>query len=227
VVIASGVKGNPALIQGRFGTRGNFELVVPLVSGGIGHYWRDNDAPGLPWSTQTVFGATAGQINGVALIESTFGTPGNLEVIATAGSGVSRSLVHFWRDDSGWHGPNTVPLPANFSSTGPDGIPGFVQTADGDFHVVFGGTGTLKQMKRDNAAPGQPWVPIVAFAGFPATIQGAVSLLQSNFGPPGAGNLEALGRKADPGPGVTHVNHYWRQIDPAASWNGPGPDLLS
>ena len=217
-------KGNAALIQGRFGTKGNFELVVPLTTGGIAHYWRDNDGS-MAWNGPTVFGTSADQINGVALLQSTFGNPGNLEVIATAGSNVNQSLLHFWRDNSGWHGPTTVPLPWSSNSTGPDGVPAFIQAANGDFHVVFGGTGTLKHLRRDNSDQAQPWVPIVTFGGRPATGHSAVGLIQSSFGTPG--NLEVIGRKSDPGPGVTHINHDWREFGDQAAWNGPGPDLLS
>src|SRR6266550_2661315 len=77
--IAGGVSGNPALIQGRFGTKGNFEMVAPLLAGGIGHWWRDNDAGNI-WHGPTSFATGIGPINGVALIQSNFGTPGNREV---------------------------------------------------------------------------------------------------------------------------------------------------
>src|SRR5438270_766100 len=36
---------HPALIQSRYGERGNFELVTPAKDGGLAHYWRDNDDP--------------------------------------------------------------------------------------------------------------------------------------------------------------------------------------
>src|SRR5262249_2744683 len=72
----SGVSGNPSLIQGRFGTMGNFELVVPLVAGGFAHYWRDNDRPNLPWNGPFVFGREVGQINAISLIESNFSAGG-------------------------------------------------------------------------------------------------------------------------------------------------------
>ena len=35
--IATGLAGNPVLIQSRFGAQGNFELVAPLASGGLAH----------------------------------------------------------------------------------------------------------------------------------------------------------------------------------------------
>lgn len=43
-----GVGGAPALLQSNYGTKGNFEVLVPLATGGIAHYWRNNDAEGIP-----------------------------------------------------------------------------------------------------------------------------------------------------------------------------------
>jgi hypothetical protein len=100
----TGFTGNPALIQSRFGTQGNFELIVPLSSGGIAHFFRDNDAPGLPWSNLPlpaveVFG-TGMTFDAVSLIQSNFSAsgngPGNLEVIARAGD----RLFGFFRPDN-------------------------------------------------------------------------------------------------------------------------------
>ena len=43
------------LIQGNFGNKGNFEV---LVREGVKlrHYWRNNDAAGLPWNKGVLFG---------------------------------------------------------------------------------------------------------------------------------------------------------------------------
>jgi hypothetical protein len=41
------VQGNPALLQGRFFSPGNFELATPLVAGGLAHYSRVNIDPDL------------------------------------------------------------------------------------------------------------------------------------------------------------------------------------
>src|SRR5437763_2531040 len=95
-IVAQGVSGNPALIQGRFGKRGNFELVVPLASGGIVHYWRDNENPASAWLQNLAFATDLGHVDAVALIQSNFDQAlgGNLEVIARVG----QDLYHFWRD---------------------------------------------------------------------------------------------------------------------------------
>jgi len=103
---ATGAAGIPSLIQSRFGIKGNFELVTPTTGGGLAHYWRNNDAPGLPWNGPTPFaaGLTA---DAVTLIESNFGSPGNLEVVARIGT----RLAHFWRDSGpafAWNSPDYI-----------------------------------------------------------------------------------------------------------------------
>ena len=64
--------GNPAMIQGRFGRSGNFELVVPLISGGLAHYSRANDLPGTPWFGPELFATDIGLLEAVTLIQSNF-----------------------------------------------------------------------------------------------------------------------------------------------------------
>jgi hypothetical protein len=103
----SGVTGNPVLIQSRFGKMGNFELVVPAAEGGLFHFWRNNDAGGLPWSQPTPFGQGLGPVDAVTMIQSNFGSPGNLEVICRVGT----ALRGFWRDSGpafNWNGPYPV-----------------------------------------------------------------------------------------------------------------------
>jgi KAP family P-loop domain len=49
------VVGRPLLLQSVLGENGNFELVVPLASGGLQHWWRDNTANDRPWRPETIF----------------------------------------------------------------------------------------------------------------------------------------------------------------------------
>src|SRR5207247_1759328 len=99
--------GNPALIQSRFAAdlgHGNFELLVPLASGGLAAYFRENNTPGLPWETSAIFGQSAGRVDAVSMIQSNFGDPGNLEVVARVGD----TLQFFFRDSGPrflWSGP--------------------------------------------------------------------------------------------------------------------------
>jgi len=50
---------------------------------------RDNDDPSFPWYGPMELGADVGQVYAVTMIESNYGTPGNLEVIATVSGQLS------------------------------------------------------------------------------------------------------------------------------------------
>jgi hypothetical protein len=213
---APGASGNPALIQGIFGGRGNFEVVTPLASGGLAHYWRNNDQPGLPWNGPTNFAQSAGRIDAVALIQSTFGDPGNLEVVARIGD----RLAHFWRDSGPpwtWHGPI-------FFFRGAEGIPGLVQShfgTRGNFEVVTprAGRGAV-HLWRNNDATGFPWSGASARIA-PGRSVRAVALVESNFGRPGpGGNLEALFHTAS-----GRNLHFYREDGPPWRWAGPTATL--
>ena len=108
IVFAGPFSGNPSLIQSNFGLKGNFELVVPLSNGGLAHYWRNNDDPDLPWYGPVKFGGADSRFNSSSLIQSNFGSQGNLELAATEESG--KNLAMFWRDSGpsfDWHGQDT------------------------------------------------------------------------------------------------------------------------
>ncbi|MFL5655408.1 MAG: hypothetical protein ACJ8CB_14690, partial [Ktedonobacteraceae bacterium] len=214
-LIANGVTGNPALIQGQFGHHGNFELVVPLASGGIAHYWRDNDDPRtFPWKRSTVFGTDQGKVDAVTLVQSTFTSPGSLEVVARVGD----DLMHFWRDSGPqfkWNGPHTF-------FTGATGLPGFIQSnfGRGNFEVVTPASkGGMVHLQRNNdTSLTSQWNVITSFGSGNVT---AVSLLQSNFtvshdpNDPGPGNFEVAARIDD------RTAHYWRRDEAPFTWTGP------
>lgn len=99
--------GIPSLIQGRFGARGNFELVVPLAGGGLAHYNRNNDTPSFPWFGPNAFAEDLGTFGSVSLIQSNFGSLGNLELVAND----EGQLVAFFRDSGPafhWFGPYEI-----------------------------------------------------------------------------------------------------------------------
>ncbi|HEX6901869.1 MAG TPA: tyrosinase family protein [Thermoanaerobaculia bacterium] len=207
-LIASGVSGHPAVIQSRFGAQGNFELVVPLAAGGLAHYWRNNDDPALPWIGPIPFGAGLGSVESVTLIQSNFGSPGNLEVIARAGS----HLHFFWRDSGpafSWNGPFTV-------ASGVSGNPALVQSrfgAQGNFELVVPlAAGGLAHYWRNNDDPAFPWFGPIPFGATLGSVP-AVTLIQSNFGSPG--NLEVIANLGD------RLEFFWRDSGPAFTWNGP------
>jgi len=103
-------KNSSFLTQGRFGHRGNFEMVVPLTAGGLAHFWRDSDAAALPWNGPIPFGSSD-SYDAVTILQSNFSSsgngPGNLELVARSGN----RLDFYWREDAApfpWHGPFTI-----------------------------------------------------------------------------------------------------------------------
>ena len=184
------------LIQSGFGQRGNFETVVPLATGGLAHYWRDNDAPGTPWHLGSVFGQSLGHVDAVSLIESDFSAsghgPGNLELVARVGD----RLAYFWEPDNGaWQSAgflqaDGVPI------TGVAGTPAMIQGrfgGRGNFETVVPlATGGLTHYWRDNDAPGTPWHLGSVFGQSLGHVD-AVSLIESDFSAGGGfGNLEVV-----------------------------------
>jgi lysyl endopeptidase len=194
--------GNPSLIQGNLGTKGNFELVVPWPGGGMAHYWRDNDGS-HEWHGPTVFGTNAGVVDAVSLIQSTFGGGHHLEVVARIGD----RLAHFWRgNDAQWRGPTDV-----FAS-GAAGTPSLIQNrfgAPGDFEVVTPlAGGGMAHYARNNQW--LAWSIPVTF-GTGVGVVSDVSMIQSTFG--GGGHLEVVARVGD------RLAHFWRGND--LQWHGP------
>jgi hypothetical protein len=104
-------------IQSRFGRQENFELLVP-VGGRLVHFFRANDEPGLPWHKAAELPNSAGTAS-ATLIESNFGSPGNLEVVARLGDG----LVFYFFDGAvlQWKGP----LPVQVDGQPITGVTGF------------------------------------------------------------------------------------------------------
>jgi hypothetical protein len=117
--ITAGITGVPSFIQahpGTYGTMGNYEVVTPLLRGGLGHFERNNDDTSLHWTQLDTFGTHIGIVDAVSLIQSNFSTqfvqtgvqgPGNLVAVCRVGS----DLLYFYRDDVSpfaWHGPTVT-----------------------------------------------------------------------------------------------------------------------
>lgn len=204
--------GVPSMIWSTYGNRGNFDLVVPLSSGGMAHYWRDNDNEALPWQGPEIFGREAGMIYGVSLIQSNFGERGNLEIVAVDVGG--NNLMHFWRDSGpsyDWHGPNKISkdtLVPLFS-----GSPAMIQSRSGqrgNFEVVVArAEGGFSHYWRDNDDPELAWHGPFDFAA-DAGIFNAATMIQSNF----EDHLEMVARSGD------ELFFLWRGSDIGAEWHG-------
>ncbi|MDD1757273.1 MAG: hypothetical protein LUQ22_00885 [Methanotrichaceae archaeon] len=200
--------GNPAIVQNTLGSRGNFDVIVARSEGGFSHYWRDNDDASLPWYGPFDFAIDAGIYDAVTLIQSNFGEPGNLELIARSGN----QLFHFWRDSGPefkWHGPFPMDL-------GVTGAPSMIQSNfgnKGNFELVVPqSSGGLAHYWRDNDDIHLHWYGPFMFAMNIRKVEG-VSLIQSNFGEPG--HLELMAQVDG------HLAFFWRDSGPDFRWNGP------
>ena len=209
------ISGKPSFLQSTYGKMGNFELVVPLASGGLAYYWRDNDDKRLLWHGPVKFGIEAGQIEGLSLIQGNFGEKGNLELVATDLGG--HHLMHFWRDsgpDPFWYGPSLISeesLVPIFS-----GGPSMIWSDSGcrgNFDLVVPlAKGGFSYYWRNNDDPSLPWYGPLNFAEN-AGIFEAVTLIQSNFGDPG--NLEIVARSGD------RLEFFWGEYEQEMIWHGP------
>ncbi len=208
-------KNSSFMTQGRFGSRGNFEMVVPRSSGGLAHFWRVNDDPSLPWNGPRPFGSSD-TYAAVTLIQSNFTSlghgAGNLEVVARTGN----RLDFYWREDAApftWHA-GTIAL-----ESGVIGNPALTQSnfgVMGNFEMVVPlATGGLAHFWRNNDAPGLPWSAPVPFGS--SDTYDAVALIQSNFSSSGygPGNLELVARSGN------RLDFYWREDAAPFTWHGP------
>jgi hypothetical protein len=95
--IADNVTGTPAILQSRFGSNGNFEVVVPSAQGGFLFTWRSNDVEPRPWSPPLLIAKDLGVLDQTSLIQSTFNVTGigNLELAARTGT----QITMLWRSD--------------------------------------------------------------------------------------------------------------------------------
>ena len=215
IAVLGPISGTPSFLQSTYGQMGNFELVVPLASGGLAYYWRDNDDNRLLWHGPVKFGIGAGQLDGVSLIQGNFGEMGNLELAATDFGG--HHLMHFWRDsgpDPFWYGPSLISeesLVPLFS-----GGPSMIWSNSGcrgNFDLVVPlAQGGFSYYRRNNDDTSLPWYGPLNFAE-KAGIFEAVTLIQSNFGDPG--NLEIVARSGD------SLEFFWGEYEQDMIWHGP------
>jgi len=210
-------RGNPCMIQSKFNAdlgHGNFELLVPLAGGGLGAYFRENNTPGLPWETSAIFGQSAGLVDAVSMIQSNFGDPGNLEVVARTGD----KLQFFFRDSGPlfqWSPPFEMSAD-NRPIRGAIGTPTLLQSRNGhqgNFELLVPlASGGLAHFFRDNDDPNLPWHgPTIVLD--PRTQYLDATMIQSSFGD--GHDLEVIGT------GTSSLTFFFR--DQNFQWQGPFP----
>ncbi|MGW7276125.1 hypothetical protein ACWGH5_37135 [Streptomyces sp. NPDC054864] len=150
--------GSPGLVQGRYGARGNLELVVPDPHDGLWVFWHNNDpegpdagpAPGPPpgcWSGGLHF-AGGRRYTSAAVIQSTHG-PDHLELLAGTGAAVHRLR---WSPEQAFTHEGTLPVR-------PAGAPALAEGADGTLHaaVPLPGGGVARLTALPDVYPKLAW----------------------------------------------------------------------
>jgi C1A family cysteine protease len=196
------VAGVPGFIQGNYGKPGNFEVVVRTRDGRLAHWWRQDGAP-WTWSESTRFASNVA-FSGASLIQSNYGTQGNLELVCVLESG---QMQHCWRDDDhgmAWHAGTTF---GSGCSSGPCMIEGqFGASSEndiGNFELCVAAGGRAQHWWRDNHGDGQ-WRQSATFGD---SVQAVVALIEGSFG----FNLEVILLRAD-----RKLQHWWRD---GAGWH--------
>jgi len=237
-------RGNRNFIQGNWGRRGNFELLVPHGNM-IRQYFRDNDAPGFPWHFLRAFGypVLPNQLGptprSLTFLQSNFmgdGVHGNFEVIVRVASPLATEPDHldFWFLDSRtsqWNG--SFPLSADGQAIdGVTGDPVMIQSnwgTQGNFELLVPHGNVMRQYFRNNDDPAFSWHFLREF-GYPVLpnqlgpAPRSVAFFQSNFLGDGVhGNFEAIVRVA---PALaTQPDHldFWFLDSRTNQWNGSFP----
>jgi hypothetical protein len=235
---ASDCAGPFGIVQSRYGSRGNLELVYPAADGRMKMRFAPNDgrsvdplrAP-VTWDPRVPpFGDPGVRVEAVRLMHSSYG---NLEVIAVErlASGSVR-LRHWYRQD--WFDATQSPslqwewraadvLPGS-ERIRPGCVPAFIQTSfptgevNGNFEVIAPAVngGLLHWSFRHSTR----WRALPAIQ--PGPVVRAVHALQGGFGSPG--NLEVVVETGEPvnypnNPGVGFGRLFFYYCDNTGTWN--------
>jgi hypothetical protein len=244
---ASDCAGPVGIVQSRYGSRGNFELVYPATDGSMKMRFAPNDsrsadpmrAP-VTWDPRVItFGERGVRVEAVRLMHSSYG---NLEVIAVERLASGRwRLRHWFRQD--WFDPaqspnrqwqwNPAPVLPGSERIRPGCVPAFIQTSfptgeqNGNLEVIapaFDG-GLLHWAFRHST--GWRALPDINPRGEGVR---AVHALQGGFGNPG--NLEVVAETGEqlsvnnPGVGFGRLLFYFCDNTGTwdsgqGRWNGP------
>jgi hypothetical protein len=236
--------GGRNLLQGNWGRRGNFEMLLPQGAL-IGQYARNNDDPAFPWLFLRNFGYpppphSLGQSpRSVSFIQSNFrgdGVHGNFEALVRVAPPLATQPDHldFWFMDSAtarWNGPFSI-IADGRPIEGVTGDPVMLQGnwgRQGNFEMLVPVGNMIRQYVRDNDAPNFPWHFLREF-GYRASPNSlgptprSVTFLQSNFKGDGVhGNFEVIVRVAPPIATQPDRLDFWFMDSRTAAWNGPLP----
>jgi hypothetical protein len=177
-LVPESAREGPAVIQSDFG--GNFEVVV-REGDQLRHYYRDNNAAGLPWRQGELFGDHVA--SAPALIQSDFGAPhGNFEVVVREGD----QLRHYYRDNAAAGLPwRQGELFGDHVASAPALIQSDFGASHGNFEAVVREANFIRHYWRENNATGVPWH---RGCNFGYGVVSAPSLIQSSF----KGNFEVV-----------------------------------
>ena len=205
VVVTAGCGGAPSITQSRWGQRGNFELAVPLASGGLAHFFADtsgySSAAVSRWFQERRFlrtGSliTTARVSAARILHALHYE--NLEVLAVEQGPSGPQLAHYWGTANDWR-PGGV-LPGSVGAV--TGVPAFVQTMPspgnpgGDLVVVCpGASGGLLMWTRPGLGP---WRGPERVGGMDTTRFAAAHLAQGHFRAAAGnqGNLELVAETA-------------------------------
>ncbi|MBN3760722.1 hypothetical protein [Burkholderia sp. Ac-20365] len=166
------------LIVSTWGLRGNFELLA-LIGGSLMHCWRENDLlsplwhgpfpasasdsaqpPADPTGMVAPVAPVAKVPVAVSLIQSNYGSPGNLEAVIRVHPAVGKDwLEHKVRGAGGWHASRAIRVD-NRLLDGVTGNPAFIQSDfghKGNFELLVAVGTELRHYYRDNDHPNLPW----------------------------------------------------------------------
>jgi hypothetical protein len=200
--ILAGVGGLPGFIQA---SDRNFQLVVPVASTGLSHFYRDNHSPNLPWSGGALIKGSEG-IRFLAARVVQDPESKNLEVVAQASDG---ELHHYFRvSESGeWK----VGEPLKISGAGAMGL---IQQENRNLEIVVPQAGLgVNHYFRDSKS--LKWVLGVMIPGTENANFLSATIVQNRNNK----NLEVIAQRAD-----GNMMHYWRDQD--GNWHGEDPKIV-
>jgi hypothetical protein len=151
-LVTSRATGPGCIIQSAMGNPGNFEVVVP-EGNGLWHHWHDNSNVTSAWQRGGL--VTSDATGPACIIQSTFGSPGNFEVVVLQGG----SIWHHWHDNSNVASPWQPGGRVAMNATGPACIIQGNYGSPGNFEVVAPIGPVLQHFYHDNSNTTLPWTP--------------------------------------------------------------------